>query len=246
MLLDVQDVVSGYGDAIIIQGADLQVDDGEMVTIIGPNGAGKSTLMKTIVGFLRCREGSISFDGQDITNMAPDDTIDYGLCYVPQNDNVFPNLTVRENLRMGAWTLESEDTFDRRVQKVYDRFPVLEERTGQLVGSMSGGQQQMVAMGAALMLDPDLLLLDEPSAGLAPQLIDETFDRIARINDEGTAILMVEQNARRALRESDRGVVLDQGVDRFEGTGEDLLNDEEVIDLYLGVAGEEVETADAE
>ncbi len=245
MLLDVQDVVSGYGDAIIIQGADLQVDDGEMVTIIGPNGAGKSTLMKTIVGFLRCREGSITFAGEDITNMKPDDTIDYGLCYVPQNDNVFPNLTVMENLRMGAWTID-EELFEERVQKVYDRFPVLEERTDQLVGSMSGGQQQMVAMGAALMLDPDLLLLDEPSAGLAPQLIDETFERIARINEEGTAILMVEQNARRALRESDRGVVLDQGVDRFEGTGEDLLNDEEVIDLYLGIAGEEVEPAGAE
>jgi branched-chain amino acid transport system ATP-binding protein len=245
MLLNAQDVVSGYGDAIIIQGADLQVDDGEMVTIIGPNGAGKSTLMKTIVGFLECREGSITFNGEDITNMKPDDTIDYGLCYVPQNDNVFPNLTVMENLRMGAWTID-EEVFEKRVQNVYDRFPVLEERTGQLVGSMSGGQQQMVAMGSALMLDPDLLLLDEPSAGLAPQLIDETFDRIARINDEGTAILMVEQNARRALRESDRGIVLDQGVDRFEGTGESLLNDEEVIDLYLGVAGEDLEAPDAE
>jgi branched-chain amino acid transport system ATP-binding protein len=245
MLLDAQGVVSGYGDAIIIQGADLQVDDGEMVTIIGPNGAGKSTLMKTIVGFLECREGSITFNGEDITNMKPDDTIDYGLCYVPQNDNVFPNLSVMENLRMGAWTIE-EEVFEERVQRVYDRFPVLEERTDQLVGSMSGGQQQMVAMGSALMLDPDLLLLDEPSAGLAPQLIDETFDRIARINDEGTSILMVEQNARRALRESDRGVVLDQGVDRFEGTGEDLLNDEEVIDLYLGVAGEDLEAPDAE
>jgi len=238
MLLEVSDVVSGYGDAVIINGASLEVGDGEMVTIIGPNGAGKSTLLKTIVGFLDTREGTITFEGEDITDMEPDESIHRGICYVPQTDNLFPSLTVMENFKMGAWTLDDDDLFEERVEDVYERFPDLRELTGQRVGTMSGGQQQMVAMGSALMLDPDLLILDEPSAGLAPQLVDEMFQRIARINDDGTAILMVEQNARRALQESDRGIVLDRGEDRFRGTGQELLNDEEVIDLYLGVGGE--------
>jgi len=234
MFLEATNLESGYGDAIIVNGASLEMEDGEMVTIIGPNGAGKSTFLKTIVGLLRVRQGSVRFQGQDITDVTADEAIEYGMCFVPQVDNVFPNLSVVENLRMGGWSLDDEDVFDERIQHVYERFPELERRTHALAGNLSGGQQQMVAMGAALMLDPDLLILDEPSAGLAPDLVDEMFEKIAEINDTGTSVLMVEQNARRALEESDRGVVLDMGESRMEGSGKELLDSEEVAELYLG------------
>ncbi len=236
MLLEARDVVSGYGDARILDGVDLSVSADEMVCVIGPNGAGKSTLLKTVVGIVDTWEGEIAFDGEDITHLPPERVVDHGICYVPQDDNVFGDLTIRENLRMGAWAAEDEDwfDFDERVEAVFEQFPVLRERLSQTVGSLSGGQQQMVAMATALMLDPDLLILDEPSAGLAPKLIDDVFERIAEINGAGTPILMVEQNARRALRESDRGVVLDMGQNHIEGTGQDLLDSEEVAELYLG------------
>jgi branched-chain amino acid transport system ATP-binding protein len=234
MLLDARDLVSGYGDAIIVDGASLQMEDGEMVTIIGPNGAGKSTFLKTIVGLLRVREGRVVFQDEDITDLSADEAIEHGICFVPQTENVFPNLTVRENLKMGGWSLTSDADFESRVQAVYDRFPELADREDTPVQNLSGGQQQMVAMGAGLMVDPDLLILDEPSAGLAPQLVDVMFEKIAEINDDGTSVLMVEQNARRALQESDRGIVLDMGEDRLEGTGAELLDSEEVAELYLG------------
>jgi len=234
MFLDASNLKSGYGDAIIVDGASLSMDDGEMVTIIGPNGAGKSTFLKTIVGLLRVRAGEVTFKGEDITDVSADAAIDHGMCYVPQTDNVFPNLTVRENLRMGGWTLTSEDVFEDRVADVYDRFPELEDRPEALAGNLSGGQQQMVAMGAGLMVDPDLLILDEPSAGLAPDLVDDMFQKIREINDAGTSVLMVEQNARRALEESDRGIVLDMGESRLQGTGAELLDSQEVAELYLG------------
>lgn len=236
MLLELDDVVSGYGDAIIVHGVDMSVADGEMVTIIGPNGAGKSTLLKTVVGVVQARDGSITFDGADITGLPPEDVVEHGICYVRQNDNIFPNLSVMENLKMGAWPAQGEEWFDfeERLKEVYRQFPVLEERTDQPAGALSGGQQQMVAMGTATILDPDLLVLDEPSAGLAPQLVEEVFEKIVAINDAGTTVLMVEQNARTALESSDRGVVLDMGEDRFEGTGEELLNSDEVAELYLG------------
>ena len=236
MLLELDDVVSGYGDAIIVHGVDMSVADGEMVTIIGPNGAGKSTLLKTVVGVVQARDGSITFDGADITGLPPEDVVEHGICYVRQNDNIFPNLSVMENLKMGAWPAQGEEWFDfeERLKEVYRQFPVLEERTDQPAGALSGGQQQMVAMGTATILDPDLLVLDEPSAGLAPQLVEEVFEKIVAINDAGTTVLMVEQNARTALESSDRGFVLDMGEDRFEGTGEELLNSDEVAELYLG------------
>lgn len=236
MLLELDDVVSGYGDAIIVHGVDMSVADGEMVTIIGPNGAGKSTLLKTVVGVVQARDGSITFDGADITGLPPEDVVEHGICYVRQNDNIFPNLSVMENLKMGAWPAQGKEWFDfeERLKEVYRQFPVLEERTDQPAGALSGGQQQMVAMGTATILDPDLLVLDEPSAGLAPQLVEEVFEKIVAINDAGTTVLMVEQNARTALESSDRGVVLDMGEDRFEGTGEELLNSDEVAELYLG------------
>jgi branched-chain amino acid transport system ATP-binding protein len=233
MLLEAHDLQSGYGDTIIVDGASLEMENGEMVTIIGPNGAGKSTFLKTIVGLLRTREGNVVFQGEDITAISADEAIDYGMCFVPQVDNIFPNLTVMENLKMGAWSL-TDDNFSRRVQAVYERFPELQDRTHTLTGNLSGGQQQMVAMGAALMLDPDLLMLDEPSAGLAPDLVDQMFDKIREINKAGTSVLMVEQNARRALEESDRGVVLDMGDSKLQGTGKELLESQEVAELYLG------------
>ena len=231
-LLDVADLDAGYGDLQILEGVDLAVDDGEYVTIVGPNGAGKSTVMKSIFGLTTFMGGTITFDGEEISNRRPEDIIRTGIGYVPQSDNVFPSLSVMENLEMGAYILD--DVPQERVRRVFDRFPILEERKTQKAGTMSGGQQQMLAMGRALMLDPDLLMLDEPSAGLAPDLVDEMFDRIDTINDDGTAILMVEQNAKEALRRCDRGYVLVQGQNRYENAGDALLANEQVRQDFLG------------
>jgi len=231
-LLDVADLDAGYGDLQILDSVDLTVENGEYVTIVGPNGAGKSTVMKSVFGLTTYMGGSVSFNGQEISGLRPEEIIHTGIGYVPQNDNVFSSLSVIENLEMGAYILDSvpQDRLDR----VFERFPILDERRQQKAGTMSGGQQQMLAMGRALMLDPDLLLLDEPSAGLAPDLVDEMFDRIDTINDDGTAILMVEQNAKEALRRCDRGYVLVQGQNRYEDSGEALLADEQVRQDFLG------------
>jgi branched-chain amino acid transport system ATP-binding protein len=231
-LLQVRDLDAGYGDLQILEDVDLDVADEEYVTIVGPNGAGKSTVMKSVFGLTTYMGGSVTFDGEEIHGLRPEEIIHHGIGYVPQNENVFGSLTVEENLEMGAYILDSvpEDA----MRNVYDRFPILEERKDQKAGTMSGGQQQMLAMGRALMLDPDLLLLDEPSAGLAPDLVDDMFDRIDRINDGGTAILMVEQNAKEALRRCDRGYVLVQGQNRYEEAGDVLLNDPEVRQQFLG------------
>ncbi|MFB6256081.1 MAG: ABC transporter ATP-binding protein [Haloplanus sp.] len=231
-LLEARNVVSGYGDAEIIHGVDLDVGSREIVTIIGPNGAGKSTMMKAIYGLIDCWEGTVIFDGEEITDLRADQVTERGLCYVPQRENIFPTLTVRENLEMGAYI---DDPTPDDFQTVWDRFPFLEERENTRASAMSGGQQQMLALSSALMIDPDLLLVDEPSAGLAPDLVDDMFDRLVEIRDETeTAILMVEQNARKALSVSDRGYVLDMGENRFEGSGTDLLESDEVAELYLG------------
>jgi branched-chain amino acid transport system ATP-binding protein len=234
-VLEVSDLVTGYGEAEIVHGVDLDVASGEMVAVIGPNGAGKSTLMKSVFGLIDCWEGRVHVDGTDVTDYRPDEITRVGASYVPQRDNTFPNLTVRENLEMGAYI--DEEVSENAYGEVYERFPVLEERRNQKVGRMSGGQRQMVAMGAGLMIDPTLLLVDEPSAGLSPDLVDEMFERIQRIKDDGTSILMVEQNARKALRYSDRGYVLDQGENAFEGPGEQLLESDEIEEMYLGQAG---------
>jgi len=231
-LLEIDGLDAGYGDLQILEDVDLTVDDGEYVTIVGPNGAGKSTVMRTVFGLTTHMGGSIRFDGAEITGLRPEEIIRRGVVYVPQEDNTFPSLSVRENLEMGAFILE--EVPEERLQAVYDRFPILRERESQTAGRMSGGQQQMVAMGRALMLDPDLLLLDEPSAGLAPDLVTDMFDRIDAINDGGTAILMVEQNAKEALRRCDRGYVLVQGQNRFVDTGEALLENEQVRQEFLG------------
>jgi branched-chain amino acid transport system ATP-binding protein len=231
-LLEVRDLDAGYGDLQILSGVDMEVDDGEYVTIVGPNGAGKSTVMKSVFGLTTYMGGTVTFDGADITDSRPEEIIHLGIGYVPQTDNVFSTLTVEENLEMGAYILE--EVPEESLREVYERFPILEERRGQRAGTMSGGQQQMLAMGRALMLDPSLLLLDEPSAGLAPDLVEEMFDKVDEINDAGTAVLMVEQNATEALRRCDRGYVLANGRNRYEDSGEALLNDPEVRREFLG------------
>ncbi|MFB6235945.1 MAG: ABC transporter ATP-binding protein [Halopenitus sp.] len=231
-LLQVEDLDAGYGDLQILEEVDMNVEAGEYVTIVGPNGAGKSTVMKSVFGLTTHMGGTVEFNGDDITGKAPEEIIHLGLGYVPQSDNIFPTLSVIENLEMGAYILD--EVPEERVEMVFDRFPILEERQDQKAGTMSGGQQQMLAMGRALMLDPDLLLLDEPSAGLAPDLVDDMFDRIDRINEAGTAVLMVEQNAVEALDRCDRGYVLVQGQNRFMDDGDALLGDEQVRQEFLG------------
>ena len=231
-ILQVRELDAGYGDLQILEDVDLDVGDGEYVTIVGPNGAGKSTVMKSVFGLTTYMGGRIVFQGKEIHDRPPEQIIHKGISYVPQNENIFAGLTVRENLEMGAYILD--EVPQDRLEAVYDRFPILRERKTQRAGSLSGGQRQMVAMGRALMLDPDLLLLDEPSAGLAPDLVEEMFDRIDRINDDGTAVLMVEQNAKEALRRCDRGYVLAQGRNGYVDTGDRLLADEEVRQQFLG------------
>jgi branched-chain amino acid transport system ATP-binding protein len=231
-LLKVRSLDAGYGDLQILSDVDLDVRDGEYVTVVGPNGAGKSTVMKSVFGLTTHMGGYVYFDDADITEKAPEEIITEGVGYVPQNDNVFPSLTVEENLEMGAYILDEVPR--EAMEDVYDRFPVLRDRKQQKAGNMSGGQQQMVATGRSLMLEPDLLLLDEPSAGLAPDLVEDMFDRIDRINDDGTAVLMVEQNAKEALRRCDRGYVLVGGENRYEDDGRTLLNDQTVRQDFLG------------
>ena len=231
-LLKVRNLDAGYGDLQILSNVDVDAREGEYITVVGPNGAGKSTVMKSVFGLTTHMGGTVSFEDEDITEMPPEEIITVGIGYVPQNENVFSGLTVKENLEMGAYILEEVPT--EAMEAVYDRFPILRERKDQKAGNLSGGQQQMVAMGRALMLEPELLLLDEPSAGLAPDLVEDMFDRIDRINDDGTAILMVEQNAKKALRRCDRGYVLVNGQNRYEDAGEALLGDQQVRQDFLG------------
>jgi neutral amino acid transport system ATP-binding protein len=231
-LLATDGLVAGYvAEVDILNGVSIHVNEGEIVTVIGPNGAGKSTLIKTIFGLLHPRSGTVLFEGDDITVLKPHECTQRGLSYVPQLDNVFPTLTVEENLEMGS--LDSSKT-RAQMKRMYELFPRLGERQTQAAGTMSGGERQMVAMARALMPDPRLLLLDEPSAGLAPAFVDAIFEQVKQINQAGVTIVMVEQNARRALAMSDRGYVLDLGQDRFEGPGEQLLHDPKVAELYLG------------
>jgi branched-chain amino acid transport system ATP-binding protein len=231
-LLEVRDLDAGYGDLQVLDGVDLHVDEGEYVAIVGPNGAGKSTAMKAIVGLATRMWGEIVFDGEAITDLAPQAIIERGVGYVPQTGNVFPSLTVEENLRIGAYLLG--DLPEDRRRAVIEQFPMLDERLDERAGNLSGGQQQMLAMARALIPDPPLLLLDEPSAGLAPDLVDDMFDHIDAINDRGVTVLIVEQNAKTALRRCDRGYVLARGENRYTDEGETLLNDPEVRQQFLG------------
>ena len=233
IVLHAQDLVAGYIPEVnILNGCDLEVRAGEFVGIIGPNGAGKSTLLKAILGMCKVRSGSISLNGQDITGRKAHELVPLGVGYVPQTKNVFPSLTVKENLEMGCFLKPS--VFKDRFAYVAQMFPKLADRAAQRAGALSGGERQMVAMGRALMLEPKVLLLDEPSAGLSPALQDEVFVQCRTINAAGVAILMVEQNARRCLQVVNRGYVLDQGRNAYTGTGRELLGDPNVIELYLG------------
>jgi ABC-type branched-subunit amino acid transport system ATPase component len=231
-LLEATGIRSGYGDMEVLHGVDVHLEAGELVTIIGPNGAGKSTLLKTIFGLLKAHAGVVRLAGRDITGTPPHRIVHWGMCYVPQVDNVFPSLTVEENLEMGAFILRGR--LAPRLERVYSLFPALAARRRQRVGKMSGGERQMVAMGRALMLDPKVLLLDEPTAALAPNLVEQVFQSILAIKDSGVAILMVEQNARHSLSISDRGYVLVDGRNRCHGTGQQLLQDEEIGRMFLG------------
>jgi ABC-type branched-subunit amino acid transport system ATPase component len=233
-VLRVSDLVAGYTPEVdILNGVDVEVNRGEIVTIVGPNGAGKSTLMKSIFGLLRPRDGRVELHGEEITGELPHNVTRRGVSYVPQLDNVFPSLTVQENLELGM-IARTQSSLEERIELMFGLFPRLQERPRQQAGTMSGGERQMVAMARALMPEPDLLLLDEPSAGLAPAFVDAIFEKVEEINAAGVTVLMVEQNARRALAMSDRGYVLDLGQNRFEGTGSSLLADPKVADLYLG------------
>ncbi len=231
-LLEANDIYGGYGGADILKGATVQVDKDEVVVIVGPNGAGKSTLMKAVFGLLHVRQGEVLYQGEPITNGKPEQMVRRGIAYVPQEKNVFPSLTVEENLEMGAYLIRGD--IRPRKEKVYQVFPKLRERRRQQAGLMSGGERQMVAMGRALMIDPQLLMLDEPTAGLSPRLIDETFERIIQIRDLGIGVLMVEQNAKQALAIADRGYVLATGANRYEDTGKNLLANREVAEMFLG------------
>lgn len=232
-LLHVDDVYAGYvKDLDILQGVNFRIYPGELVVVIGPNGAGKSTLAKTIFGLLRPHRGNITFNGKNIAGLKSNQIVQQGMCYVPQIANVFPSLTVEENLEMGAFIRRG--SLRELKGHIFELFPRLIERRKQRAGTLSGGERQQLAMGRALMLQPSLLILDEPSAALSPVLVNSVFGLIQQINQEGISIILVEQNARKALGMANRGYVLEAGRDRFEGPGPDLLNDPKVGELYLG------------
>ena len=226
-------MTGGYGGADIIHDCTITVQQGEIAVVVGPNGAGKSTAMKAVFGMLRLREGTVTLAGKDITNLAPQDRVPQGMAFVPQNRNVFVSLTVEENLEMGAFIREDDKIEDTKEQ-VFGLFPILAEKRNQPAGELSGGQRQQVAVGRALMTRPDLLMLDEPTAGVSPIVMDELFDKILEIAKTGVAILMVEQNARQALEIADHGFVMVQGRNRFTDTGEALLANEDVRRSFLG------------
>lgn len=231
-ILEAKRIRAGYGETEILHSVFVKVDEAEIVSIIGPNGAGKSTLLKTILGLLKPIEGRVILNAEDITDLEPDRIVRKGICYVPQTDNVFPSLTVEENLEMGAFI--RKDDYKNRIKEIYGIFPQLKERRKDRAGKLSGGQRQMVAIGRALMLEPKVLLLDEPSASLAPKLVQLIFQKILDINSSGVAILMVEQNTREALKVAHRAYVLAMGRNRFHDTGQALLKNKEVGRLYLG------------
>ena len=232
-VVHVKNVTAGYLPGInILNDCSLIANEGELIGIIGPNGAGKSTLLKSIFGLVNVREGNVLLNGDDITNLKANKLVAKGVAFVPQNDNVFPSLTIEENLQMGVF--QTPKRFNERFEFVTGIFPDLGKRRHQRAGSLSGGERQMVAMGRALMVNPSVLLLDEPSAGLSPVRQDEAFLRVKQVNQAGVTVVMVEQNARRCLQICDRAYVLDQGTDAHTGTGRELLNDPKMVELYLG------------
>ena len=234
-LLSVEGIVSGYTKELnILNGVLLRVEKGQMVSIIGPNGAGKSTILKTIFGLLKVREGRVLFEDEDITNIPPDRILEKGLSFVPQGRNIFPMMTVKENLELGAYIRRDKDKIEDDIEEIYEIFPILRNRSNQKVRSMSGGEMQILEMGRAMLLNPKIMLIDEPSLGLSPLMASEVFDKIEEINKAGTTILIVEQNADRSLRMSDYAYVIEEGKSTREGPAEQIRNDDEIKRLYLG------------
>lgn len=231
-LLTMTGLHGGYGPVDILHDLHMRVNPDEIVVIVGPNGAGKSTAMKAIFGLLQVRQGSINFDGDDITGWSPDKIVKRGICYVPQVDNIFRDMTVLENLEMGAYT--RTDNFQNSIEKIFSLFPDLKAKAKTPAGNLSGGQRQMVAMGRAMMLEPKLLLLDEPTAGLSPKYMEQIFTITRDVRDAGIAILLVEQHAKQALEFADRAYVLASGENRHEGSGDELLNNPEIAQMFLG------------
>jgi ABC-type branched-subunit amino acid transport system ATPase component len=233
IILQAENITAGYTPEVnILYDVGIRLTSGQIVSVIGPNGAGKSTLLKTIFGILKPTNGKISLKDEDITGLKPDKVANKGISYVPQVDNVFPSLTIQENLEMGAFI--RDDDYSQRLNEIYELFPILGDRRKQKAGQLSGGQRQMVAMGRALMVDPQVLLLDEPSAGLSPKLVEMIFEKIMDINKTGVSMIIVEQNAREALKMADHGYVLAMGKNVLDDTGDALLANEEVGRLYLG------------
>jgi len=234
MMLEIRALKAGYGGRGILENVSLRVDAGEVVTVIGHNGAGKSTLLKAVFNLVPWREGAIELEGRDLLPLAPDRILAAGIAYIPQNRSVFPKLTVDENLRMGAYLLSGAKLLAERMDAVRQLFPVLAQRRTQLAGTLSGGEQRMLELGRALLMDPKLLMLDEPSIGLAPKMVDAVFDAVRLLRERGKAILMVEQNVNKALAVSDRGYVMELGEIRLEEKARNMIGDERVVRLYMG------------
>jgi branched-chain amino acid transport system ATP-binding protein len=234
-LLEVTSLTAGYGDGpAILDGAHLNVEPGKVHCIIGPNGAGKSTLLKAICGMLKIRKGDVTFKGQSLKGLRPDQVLRKGICFVPQERALFPKMTVRENLRMGGYSLDDKSKLEKSIDEIEERFPILKERRDQHAGTMSGGQQQTLAMARTMIIRPDIVMLDEPSLGLAPKIVQEMFDIMKMMAAEGITILLVEQNALMGLKNADWGVVLDLGKTLFEGPADEVLADPRIQELYLG------------
>ncbi|RLG50510.1 MAG: ABC transporter ATP-binding protein [Thermoproteota archaeon] len=234
-VLEARGIYGGYGKAVVVQGVDMYLDEGELVALVGPNGSGKSTLLKTILGLATLFKGKVYFMGEDITRVPPERKVKLGLGYVPQVANVFPDLTVEENLEMGGYLISSKQELKERIREMYRMFPILEERRRQKAAVLSGGERQMLAVARALMIQPKVLLLDEPAAGLAPKAAGEFFKKLREIREAGTPILLVEQHARRALSIADRGYVLVAGRKALEGAGREILENKDLKKVFLGM-----------